>query len=91
LTGDLQRDRGAVWLRWQPVEGPVSGYRIHRGPQDAVDALPVLADLPADVTAYQDVTAACGQVYYVTALVSGGAGPVESPPSTRSYYAPPCP
>jgi PKD repeat protein len=84
LQGHVQA--GGTTLRWNP--GPADathvGYRIYRS-SVKTPGFRRLAELPATVTTYTDA-AACGYAYFVTAFNAQG----ESPPSTSSFYSPPC-
>lgn len=89
LQGSVQPDRGATHLEWAPSQGTdsVLGYRIYRGSRAATgDVFQLLDTVPADVHTYTDQTAACGQMYFVTAFDASG----ESLPSTASYFSPLC-
>jgi fibronectin type 3 domain-containing protein len=88
LAGSSQLGVGTTTLTWQanPSEEGVLSYRVYR--TNIADAtFRLLAELPAEATTYTDNTAACSQMYLITAL--NGAG--ESLPSTASYFSLPCP
>jgi uncharacterized repeat protein (TIGR01451 family) len=85
LGGDVQANATAVWLRWEPPAGDVAAYHVYRGGRDD-EAAALIAELPADATAYLDESAGCDQRYYVTTLAAG----VESLPSAAVYYGPLC-
>ncbi len=86
LQGSIQPNRGATHLAWRPSQA-AGGYRIYRGSRAATDEVfQLLATVPANAHSYTDQTAACGQMYYVTAFNALG----ESLPSTASYFSPPC-
>jgi hypothetical protein len=88
LAGSSQLGVGTTTLTWQanPSEEGVLSYRVYR--TNIADAtFRLLAELPAEATTYTDNTAACSQMYLITAL--NGVG--ESLPSTASYFSLPCP
>ncbi|MCB9076093.1 MAG: VCBS repeat-containing protein [Anaerolineaceae bacterium] len=88
LTGETEVRAEVTRLNWsaRPPEETVLGYRIYRTNVGEI-TFRRLAELPANVTTYTDNTAACGQMYLVTAYNAAG----ESLPSTSSYFSPPCP
>jgi hypothetical protein len=85
LLGDTQTP-GSVHLAWAAPGPEVTGYRVYRHVGNVAGSYDLLATLPANTTDYVDAAPACGQVYYVTALV----GQDESLPSTAAYYGPAC-
>ena len=85
LVGDSQTP-GVVHLAWTSPGPDVTGYRVYRHTGNVAGPYDQLATLPANTTDYSDAAPACGQVYYVTALV----GQDETLPSTAAYYGAPC-
>ncbi len=89
LAGDSQFDTESLWLRWSPYDGNADNlrlYRIERNDDFFDERRVLVAELPADATAYQETIAVCDQIYTVVAVADGR----ESLPSTSSYYSPSC-
>jgi uncharacterized repeat protein (TIGR01451 family) len=94
LTGNIQLDSGALWLRWSSYTGSsnrsdVDNLRVYRSDRDdetLEETRVLVAELPADATAYQEAALRCNQIYTVVAV----AGERESLPSSSSYYSPSC-
>lgn len=90
LTGDIQFDNGALWLRWTlPTDATVEGLRLYRHGRDEDPATAVrtlVAELAPDATTYLEAAPVCDQVYTLVTVVDE----MESLPSAGSYYTAAC-
>lgn len=86
LTGVTISSPEGNHLTWTQPPGLVTGYNVYRHAIGSPGDFDLLATLPADATGYDDTTASCGQVYYVTTITEQG----ESAPSTASFYSMSC-
>ena len=79
-------EAGQTILTWEPAAGVVTAYRVYRSSRPGPAHFSPLAELPAGVTRYVDTGAACGYIYYVTAIDTAG----ESGASATSFASGPC-
>lgn len=86
LSGWIQDDQTILEWTPRPAEEAVVEYWIYRSPRTGLVSFDLSGSVPAKANSFADLTAACGYMYYVTALNAGG----ESLPSVTSYISQPC-
>jgi hypothetical protein len=82
----VQNAAGVLTLRWDrpPAQSGIEGYRLYASTDGA--EFEAIDEIAGSRIAYRLPSPACGSVYFITAIGSGG----ESSPSDGAFYAAPC-